>query len=128
MGHKKIIAFDLDDVLCERPSQVNHLGLEKYDHCTPIKENIDIVNSLHEDGHKIIIFTARGMTIFSGNVHDIYTNLYDKTLHCLREWGIKFDQLVMGKLSYDVLIDDKCLNSIDIAKRDIDEFLTQQGE
>lgn len=119
----KIIAFDLDDVLCQRDPNIKVSGIEKYDHCQPIQKNIDIVNSLYEDGHKIIIYTARGMTIFSGNVSDIYSNLYDKTFNHLNKWGIKFHQLVMGKISYDVLIDDKCLNSVSIDKKSIIKFL-----
>lgn len=123
MNKQKTIAFDLDDVLCERESGLEYLGVDKYDYCVPIQKNIDIVNSLYDDGHKIIIYTARGMTVFSGNVSDIYSNLYDKTFNHLNKWGIKFHQLVMGKISYDVLIDDKCLNSIDIDKETIIDFL-----
>lgn len=123
MNKQKIIAFDLDDVLCKRESGLEHLGVDKYDYCVPIQKNIDIVNSLYDDGHKIIIYTARGMTVFSGNVSDIYSSLYDKTFNHLNKWGIKFHQLVMGKISYDVLIDDKCLNSVGIDKESIDEFL-----
>jgi len=123
MNKQKIIAFDLDDVLCERESGLGHLGVDKYDYCVPIQKNIDIVNSLYDDGHKIIIYTARGMTVFSGNVSDIYSNLYDKTFNHLNKWGIKFHQLVMGKISYDVLIDDKCLNSVGIDKESITKFL-----
>lgn len=119
----KIIAFDLDDVLCQRDSNIKVSGIEKYDHCEPIQENIDIVNSLYDDGHKIIIYTARGMTIFSDDVFKIYEHLYPKTYDCLIKWGIKFHQLVMGKISYDVLIDDKCLNSHNIHKEHIVDFL-----
>jgi hydroxymethylpyrimidine pyrophosphatase-like HAD family hydrolase len=120
----KIIAFDLDDVLCQRDPNIKVSGIEKYDHCEPIQKNIDIVNSLYDDGHKIIIYTARGMTIFSDNVSQIYENLYPKTYDCLIKWGIKFHQLVMGKISYDVLIDDKCLNSVGIDKESITKFLS----
>ncbi|NBP02731.1 MAG: hypothetical protein EBU90_21945, partial [Proteobacteria bacterium] len=116
MNKQKIIAFDLDDVLCERNPEFEHLGVDKYDYCVPIQKNIDVVNTLYDDGNKIIIYTARGMTVFSGNIFDIYTNLYQKTFDCLVKWRVKFHQLVMGKISYDVLIDDKCLNSYNITK------------
>ena len=119
----KIIAFDLDDVLCQRDPNIKVSGIEKYDHCEPIQKNIDIVNSLYDDGHKIIIYTARGMTIFSDDVSQIYENLYPNNYDCLIKWGIKFHQLVMGKISYDVLIDDKCLNSVSIDKESIIECL-----
>jgi hypothetical protein len=84
---------------------------------------IELVNSLYDDGHKIVIYTARGMTQFNGNVIEIYGQLYTKTLNNLDEWGLKYHQLVMGKIHYDVLIDDKVLNSLNITKDSITQFL-----
>jgi hypothetical protein len=123
MSKQKIIAFDLDDVLCYRPSGYEHLGPEKYDYCEPYSENIDLANSLYDDGHKIVIYTARGMSQFNGNVTEIYSKLYNKTNQQLNFWGLKYHQLVMGKMHYDVLIDDKVLNSHDIGKKQIIDFL-----
>ena len=62
MNKQKIIAFDLDDVLCERESG-RHLVQTSTTTVFQFK-NIDVVNSLYDDGHKIIIYTARGMTVF----------------------------------------------------------------
>lgn len=111
----KIIAFDLDDTLCFRPKDVEHLGKDKYDLCQPIPEMIEFSNRLFDAGHKIIIYTARGMSIYKGNVKEIYENLYDKTLSDIEKWGIKHNGLVMGKLHYDYLVDDKGLD-LDAAK------------
>ena len=106
----KIVAFDLDDVLCYRVS--NSGGrVEKYKKCLPIKEMIDIANQCYDRGDRVIIYTARGMTSFAGNTHDIYSNLYDLTKKQLKKWGVKHHQLIMGKAHYDVLIDDKAINS-----------------
>lgn len=112
---KKIIAVDLDDTLCERPNDVEGLGVNKYKTCTPIQSMIDLVNKLHDDGHTIIIYTARGMTTFHGDVDLIYIKLYNQTINDLNRWGVKFHQLVMGKLHYDLLIDDKaaCFDNIE---------------
>jgi hypothetical protein len=104
---KKVYAFDLDDTLCARPSDVEGLGKEKYKHCYPIQPMIDILNEQYDNGHTIIIYTARGMTLFNGNVHEIYNNLYEQTISDLKKWGIKHHGLVMGKLHYDLIIDDK---------------------
>lgn len=123
MSRLKTIAFDLDDVLCQRDAKYDYLGPKKYQYCTPINDNIYLVNSLHDSGYKILIYTARGMSQFSGDVSLIYSELYQLTLNCLNEWGVKFDQLIMGKASYDLLIDDKCLNSVGITKENIEEFL-----
>jgi hypothetical protein len=108
----KIIAFDLDDVLCYRTSETGKV--DKYHSCKPIEPMIKISNQCYDEGNTVIIYTARGMTSFKGNVSDIYTNLYELTLNQLDVWGVKYHQLVMGKLHYDLLIDDKACNSINI--------------
>jgi hypothetical protein len=82
-----------------------------------------LVNSLYEDDNKIVIYTARGMSQYKGNVSLIYSELYSKTIQQLDSWGLKYHQLVMGKIHYDLLIDDKALNSSDITKDNIKKFL-----
>lgn len=106
----KVIAFDLDDVLCYRESELGG-KVNKYKSCKPVKEMIQIANQCYEKGYKVIIYTARGMTGLYGNTHDIYSNLYQLTKEQLKEWGIKHHQLIMGKAHYDLLIDDKAVNS-----------------
>jgi histidinol phosphatase-like enzyme len=123
MNKQKTIAFDLDDVLCYRPSGYEHLGPDKYDYCQPYNGNIDLVNSLYDDGYKIVIYTARGMSQYNGNVIEIYSKLYNRTNQQLNSWGLKYHQLVMGKIHYDILIDDKVLNSCNINKKLIVDFL-----
>ena len=111
---KKIIAFDLDDVLCSRPSGSEQFGVDKYLLCKPNEEMIKILNDCYDRGHRVVIYTARGMTHFAGSVPDIYTNLYNLTTGQLNLWGVKYHQLVMGKLHYDLLIDDKAVFSEEI--------------
>lgn len=123
MSKQKTIAFDLDDVICFRPEGYEHLGPEKYSYCQPYEKTIDIVNSLYDDGHKIIIYTARGMSQYNGNIIEIYSKLYNQTNDQMKAWGLKYHQLVMGKLHYDVLVDDKALNSIEIDKETISNFI-----
>lgn len=123
MSKLKTIAFDLDDVICFRPNGYEHLGPNKYDYCEPDQNVIDLVNSLYEDGNKIVIYTARGMSQYKGNVALIYSELYSKTIQQLNDWGLKYNQLVMGKIHYDLLIDDKVLNSSSITKDAIVNFL-----
>jgi histidinol phosphatase-like enzyme len=123
MNRQKIIAFDLDDVICFRPEGYEDLGPKKYLYCQPYKEIIELINSLHDDGYRIVIYTARGMTQFAGNIIEIYSKLYNQTNDQLKSWGVKYHQLVMGKMHYDVLIDDKALNSHNIDKQNITDFL-----
>jgi hypothetical protein len=84
---------------------------------------IELVNFFYDEGYKIVIYTARGMLQFNGNVTEIYSQLYTKTLKYLDDWGLKYHQLVMGKIYYDIFIDDKAVNSLNITKETITQFL-----
>jgi len=119
MSKQKTIAFDLDDVICYRSDQYENLGPTKYDFCKPNYDVIEIVNQLYDEGNFIVIYTARGMSQFKGNVPLIYSELYVKTMSQLNEWKVKYNQLIMGKIHYDVLIDDKALNSSDLTIQSI---------
>jgi len=123
MSKQKTIAFDLDDVICWRPTGYEDLGPLKYDYCKPILETIELSNSLYDEGYKIVIYTARGMSQYKGNVVDIYTHLYTRTTEQLNSWGLKYHSLVMGKIHYDVLVDDKALNSNKVTKKKIVDLL-----
>ena len=48
-----IYCFDLDNTLCLTESNI-------YEESKPIKDRIEIVNRLYEEGNTIIIDTARG--------------------------------------------------------------------
>ena len=79
MLNKKVIAFDLDDVLCFRDCEDGKV--DKYKACKPIQKMIDIVNQCYDKGHTIIIYTARGSHGFCGNIYEIYSNLYSSFLN-----------------------------------------------
>ena len=102
--------FDLDDTLCTRPADITD-GPEKYKTSTPNYRTIDILNRLSMDNHKIIIYTSRGMTYFKGNVDLIDRKIRPLTEEQLNDWGVEYDELIMGKPHYDVFVDDKALNA-----------------
>jgi len=108
----KIIAFDLDDVLCFRTSEVP--SKEKYHTCQPIPEMIKIVNDCYDDGNKVLIYTARGMNVYKKNLQLIESELRELTEKQLSDWGVKYHELIMGKVHYDMLIDDKAISSYNI--------------
>ena len=121
----KTIAFDLDDVICWHHPDYDEVGVDKYYHCEPIESGVELVNEYYDKGYRIIIYTARGMGIYNGNVNLVYENLYDLTYSHLIEWKVKFHRLVMGKLSYDLLIDDKAISSYLATRERVDEFLEE---
>lgn len=88
--------IDLDETLCR------NLDGNNYEMCEPIVERIEKVNRLFDEGHYIVIWTARGKR--SGK------DWSEKTLEQLKEWNVKYNELNMDKPDYDVYIDDKSFN------------------
>ena len=74
-------------------------GVSKYEKAIPLPDRIDYMNALKDAGHRITYWTARG-----GHSGIDHTEI---TKRQLAEWGVKHDELRMGKPSYDLLIDDK---------------------
>ena len=87
--------IDLDNTLCNTKNS-------DYESSTPILERIEYSNNLKKEGNHITIWTARGAT--TGIDH---RKLTEKQLS---EWNIIYDELLMGKPSYDIYIDDKSFN------------------
>ena len=96
------ISFDLDNTLCRTQDG-------DYKKSLPVKCRIDIVNKLAKDNY-IIIDTARGS--MTGKK---WTRLTKKQL---KEWGVTYDELRVGKKVYaDIYIDDKAINSNDFYEK-----------
>ena len=120
----KIVAFDLDDVICHRPREYQLGGPDKYIHCEPIKNMVDIVNACYDNGMYIKIYTSRGMGHFKKDENKVINSLYMVTSDQLSKWGVKYHELIMCKAPYDLLIDDKAINSQNISSiEDIKIFL-----
>jgi len=100
----KTIAFDLDNTLCACKPGV------PYREARPLPNMIRILKQLKREGHKIIIFTARGMSRAKTRqqAEIMYWNL---TITQLEKWKIPYDFLIMGKPDFDLVIDDKAVNS-----------------
>ena len=88
----------------KRQSLVNKLRRSRY------KLAIKKINKLYDNGHKIIIFTAR----FMGRTNNDFIKAkelgYNSTLKQLKNWDLKFHKLIFGKPSFDLLVDDKAYN------------------
>lgn len=94
----RIYVFDLDGTLCYQE--------EDYAKAKPIIDRIRQVNNLYDDGHHIIVDTARGITTGID-----WKELTEKQL---KDWGLKYHQLRLGgKLHADFFIDDKGINASD---------------
>ena len=100
---KLIYCFDLDNVLCKTAAS-------NYKKSKPIKRNINILSTLKKRGHYIKIFTARYMGRNNENSKLAKKQGYKFTKDQLKNWGVHYDELIFGKPSYDIFVDDKNLS------------------
>lgn len=95
-----IYCFDLDGTICTSVENSD------YESAVPDNSRINKINALYDAGNKIIIMTARGS--FSKKDHTKLTTIQ------LREWGVKYHELIMNKKpNADYYIDDKAVNVVD---------------
>ncbi len=92
------VCFDIDGTLC-----TNTDG--RYEEAQPYPEVIAEVARVRAAGHRIILYTARGNT--TG------VDWRELTLRQLAAWGVQYDDLVLGKPTADVYIDDRAVNTFD---------------
>lgn len=97
---------DIDGTIC-----TNTDG--KYELADPIRDRIEKINRLYDEGNQITYLTARGMGRYGNNADLARKMFYELTANQLAEWGCKYHKLIVGKPSGDYYIDDKGINSDD---------------
>jgi len=108
-------AFDVDGVLTKKDvCKDDYLTISKeeatdrYANAIPNYDMIDKVNELYDQGHEILIWTARPSIKFS-----------QITTHWLRLYGVRYSEIIFNKMYFDLLIDDKTENNL----KGLEEFL-----
>lgn len=101
--------FDLDGTLCT-------ITDGDYLRAQPIQLRIEKVNKLYDRGNNIVIMTARGMGRSNGDINIAKSLFEELTKTQLKEWGVKFHQLILGKPAADYYIDDKGVNDVEFFK------------
>lgn len=97
-----VYVFDLDGTLC-RTKDGN------YTISVPYRKRIKAVNKLFDDGHTIIVDTARGSE--SG------IDWLNFTGRQLEKWGLKFHTLYAGRKPYGhFYVDDKAITDKEFFK------------
>ncbi len=96
---KRIIYVDIDGTICtERPNIAK--SAVDYEAAKPLKDRIEAINKLYDEGNEIHYWTARGTS--SG------LDWTDLTKGQLKEWGAKYHELHVGnKPHFDIYICDK---------------------
>lgn len=92
----RTFVIDLDGVIA---ALVPH---NDYARSAPLPDNIARVNALHERGHRIVLYTARGSA--SGR------DWTETTRRQLERWGVKYHELRFGKPAADYYIDDRLIS------------------
>ena len=80
----------------------------EYSMAGPIESNIRIINRLHELGHNIVLFTARG--------NKTGIDWSEVTKKQMADWNVSYDQLFFGKPHSDFYIDDRLIEIHAISK------------
>lgn len=113
--NKKTIIYDLDETLCTKKKPE-----ETYKDVKPIKCMIDQLNSFYEQGHTIIIQTARNMLTQNNDEGKVIRNVGEDTLVWLRENGVKYHSIKFAKSYGDMYVDDKSIRPSELLELGID--------
>ncbi|MBP1614920.1 MAG: Haloacid dehalogenase-like hydrolase [Bacteroidetes bacterium] len=98
------IIIDMDGTICTEE--------RTYSRCLaqPKENAVESINRLYDGGHTIIIYSARTWMEF------------EMTTAWLKDHGVKYHQLMMGKPIGDVWIDDRALHFEDNWKEIMDQL------
>tara|TARA_B110000459_G_C16195614_1_gene309921 strand:+ start:26 stop:394 length:369 start_codon:yes stop_codon:yes gene_type:complete len=100
--YKQTICFDIDNTICKTLNSDYHKS-------KPITKAIKKINSLFDEGYFIIFFTSRFMGRNNENVNLSKKQGFNMTMKQLKKWKVRFHKLILGKPSYDMIVDDKSL-------------------
>ena len=92
--------FDIDGTICSNTNG-------NYEEAQPLMNRIEKVNKLYDQGNTIIFQTARGMGRSKNSTAYAQAAFYEMTKRQLFQWGVKFDDLFLGKPAADIYVDDK---------------------
>lgn len=96
--------FDIDGTIAE----LRQKG-ETYFDVKPKEGAVEFLNKLNQEGHYIILYTARNMETFLGNLGKINAVQGPILYEWLEKYEIPYDEIYFGKPSADVYIDDKAI-------------------
>lgn len=117
------VCFDLDNTLVTFPRVMGD-----YATVEPIMTNIRVCQHLKKLGHTIIIYTARRMRTYGGNVGACIANIGQLTLETIKNFDIPCDELVIGKPHADFYIDDLAIDARFDLERELGIYKTEVEE
>lgn len=95
------IVIDIDGTISELKR-----GTQTYSDVRPNHEAVEKIKKLKEDGHYIILQTARHMKTCNGDQGKVFAKVGKPTLDWLDKYEIPYDEIHFGKPNADIYIDD----------------------
>lgn len=122
----KSIVFDVDGTLCpiRKPD-------EDYSELEPFEEMISLLREYKSKGFYIILYSARNMNTFQGNVGRIAAVTGKQLMEWLERHDIPYDEMHLGKPwpgRGGFYVDDKSIRPDEFLKLSYEEILTLIGE
>ena len=105
---KKVIICDIDGTICSQRVFSKERASDdevSFREAVPFSKRIEYMNSLYDDDHYIIYWTARG--------YESGTDFLEETKNQLNSWNVKYNECITFKPNYDFWIDD---NAIGVAR------------
>ncbi len=101
--------IDVDDTISVSYKKSD--GAYDYVNSVPVFEVIEKINQLYEH-NKIILFTARGMKTFNGDINKIKQQHQSNLENWLKHNNVKYHELIFGKPwgENPIYVDDRCLS------------------
>jgi|TARA_R110002020_G_scaffold38425_1_gene115515 capsule biosynthesis phosphatase len=82
---------------------------QKYEDLIPFNNAVASIQQLKEQGHIIILLTARHMQTCNNNIGEIVAKQGNILIPWLNKWKIPYDELHFGKPLADIYVDDRGL-------------------
>lgn len=121
--NKMRICFDLDNTLVTYPEIIGDY--------TTVRPNVNVIKMckyLKSLGHDIIIYTARRMRTYEGNVGACIANIGQTTFDTLKKFGIPYDEIYFGKPYANFYIDDLGIDPRFNLERELGIYMTEIQE
>ena len=114
------LVVDIDGTLC--PIKKSD---ESYSELIPHKKMVDKLREYKENGVKIVLFTARNMNSYDGNIGLINAHTAKVLLAWLDKWEIPYDEIVYGKPwpgHHGFYIDDRTVRPDEFLNHTLEEL------
>jgi capsule biosynthesis phosphatase len=95
------LAIDIDGTICNFRKEG-----ESYADVEPLPGAVDKIRQFKQNGHYIILLTARHMKTCNGNVGLVVARQGKTLLDWLEKHGIPYDEIWFGKPQADIYLDD----------------------